>query len=1806
MVTIDVLDNDTDLEGIDETSVTILTPPSNGAAFVNPTTGEVSYFPNEHYNGLDTFTYTVCDEGSPALCDTADVIITLNPVNDAPTIEQADVTVPEDSTITFCPTLNDPDSGDMLTVTICDTPDNGNATVDATNCVTYTPNPDYNGLDSVCVTVCDSSNLCKSIMVAIEITPVNDPLTATDDIASTDEDTPVVIEVLGNDIDVEGIDPTTVAIVTPSTNGTTAIDPVTGEVTYTPNPNFFGQDTLTYTVCDNGMPVLCDSAQVVITVNPVNDPPVIVDDVATTDEEAPVTINVLGNDTDVEGIDSTTVAIVTPPTHGTTEIDPVTGEVTYTPELDFVGQDTITYTVCDTGMPVACDTAQIIIEVNQVNDAPIATDDAITVDEDTPVIVAVLGNDTDNEGIDSTSVNVITPPTNGTISVDPMTGEVTYTPELNYVGQDTFTYVMCDTGMPVLCDTAEVVITVDPVNDPPTITQAPVTVPEDSTIVFCPVLTDPDTGDTLTVAICVDPVNGSATAGIDNCITYTPNQDFVGTDSMCIVVCDAAGLCDSTSVLVPIEVTPINDPVDAVDDVATTDEETPIVIDVINNDTDVEGIDSTTVAIVTSPTHGLTSVDPLTGKITYTPELNFVGQDTLSYVVCDTGIPIDCDTAQVIVTVEDVNDPPTITQSPITIPEDSVVVFCPTINDIDLGNILTVSSCADPANGTATIDTNNCITYTPNPTYHGLDSMCVMVCDDGGLCDSVMVSIEIQSINTPPVVVNDTAYTVEDTQVILNITASNDTDIDGNIDNSTIDFDANMPGIQTLFDNGDGIFEVDGNGNVTFKPHLNFYGVTSIDYSVCDDGSPLPVQCASAKIVVFVEPVNDSPIAQNDLITTDEEVTVTIPVLSNDSDVEGLDSTSITITTPPMNGSVTVDPVTGDITYTPNPDFDGTETFEYQVCDDGTPALCDIAEVTVQINPENDAPIAMDDSTTTNEDTPITFNITTANDTDIDGNLDNSSLDLNLNEPGVQPTFDNGDGLFEVDDDGNLTFTPHANFYGQTSTDYIICDDGIPAPVLCDTATITINVTPVNDSPIAANDTKITLEDTPVLIDVLNNDSDVEGLDTTSVNIITDPIHGTTSVDPITGKVTYTPESNFVGLDTFAYVICDKGTPSLCDSAQVIVNVGEENDPPTITQAPLTTPEDSVLTFCPTLEDPDFGDNLTVSSCEDPANGTITVDANNCVTYTPNPNFNGLDSMCLVVCDDAGICDSVIVSVTVTPVNDAPIATTDNPTTDEDTPVVVDVLDNDTDIEGLDPTTVDVITPPTNGTTSVDPATGEVTYTPNPDFVGQDTLTYVICDTGVPVLCDTANAFITVQPVNDAPTITQEPVTAIEDTPLTFCPTISDPDSGDVLTVGICEPPINGTATVDANNCITYTPDENFVGQDSMCLMVCDAAGLCDSTPIMIPIDVTPVNDAPNISQPDIIVPEDSTITFCPIIEDLDLSDALTVSICKNPQNGSATVDANNCVTYTPAPDYNGQDSICLIVCDAAGLCDSTMVAITITPVLDDIALNLKVKLQGALLATSYELMRDDLRNLGLIPLKQPYNAGLSARFTQVGGGNEVTTEAVLNSNVGTGDAIVDWIFLEFRDPTDPSNIAATMSALVQRDGDVVAPDGGQLFIPGYLDHHYIAVKHRNHIGVMTGLPIDATNKLMAFDFTSATGAELFNFGGYEGMEQVSLNDVHALWAGNANADNKTKYDGAFNDRNTLVTNITSYPTNTDHTLNFNNAIGYLQGDVNMDGKAKYDGIFNDRIIIQNIIIIQYGLNMFNLLNYNNLIEQIP
>ncbi|MCP4848881.1 MAG: tandem-95 repeat protein [Verrucomicrobiaceae bacterium] len=281
-------------------------------------------------------------------------------------------------------------------------------------------------------------------------------------------------------------------------------------------------------------------------------------------------------------------------------------------------------------------------------------------------------------------------------------------------------------------------------------------------------------------------------------------------------------------------------------------------------------------------------------------------------------------------------------------------------------------------------------------------------------------------------------------------------------------------------------------------------------------------------------------------------------------------------------------------------------------------------------------------------------------------------------------------------------------------------------------------------APVAANDSFVTLEDTEVMFNVLANDRDPDGQNL-SVQLISGPGFGAVTARG-KGSFTYTPAADFNGTDTLRYVVTDSSGAT--DTATVTITVTSVNDAPVANNDVLVTLEDRLATFNVLLNDTDVdGDGLIVQSMSEPGFGAVTALGKGVFTYTSATDFNGTDTLRYVVTDSSGATDTATVTITVTAVNDAPVANNEVLVTAEDNMLVFNVLDNDTDVDG-DELAVQSTTVATSGTVRGFGG-GVFTYRPDAHFHGTDTFSYVVEDpSGV---TDTATVTITVTSVNDTP-----------------------------------------------------------------------------------------------------------------------------------------------------------------------------------------------------------------------------------------------------------------------------------------------------------------------------------------------------------------------------------------------------------------------------------------------------------------------
>jgi large repetitive protein len=1428
---------------------------------------------------------------------------------------------------------------------------------------------------------------CDQAVVTIDIypNPFGDNFTfAVDDSFVGSQNTPITGDLLANDYDPEGDVQTinTTPVVNPA-NGTVTIN-TDGTFTYIPNPGYYGPDQFVYQVCDNGTPEACDVATVYLLVYPVNNPPVAIDDVNNTLINTPVSGQVLTNDFDPDGnLDPTSVTLVdggSATANGTLTLND-DGTYLYEPGLDFTGTVSFTYQVCDTGVPVLCDQAVVTITVIPVpdplaNNPPVAVNDAYEGLINTPVLGTVITNDWDPDGnLDPLSVTLVnggSADANGTLTLN-NDGTFTFTPDNNFVGQVSFTYQVCDTDN--LCDQAVVTIDIypNPFGDNFTFAVDDSFVGSQNTPITGDLLAndyDPE-GDvqTINTTPVVNPANGTVTINTDGTFTYIPNPGYYGPDQFVYQVCDngTPEACDVATVY--LLVYPVNNPPVAIDDVNNTLINTPVSGQVLTNDFDPDGnLDPTSVTLVDGGSAAFNGTLTLNddGTYLYEPGLDFTGTVSFTYQVCDTGVPVLCDQAIVTITVIPVPDP--LANNPPVAVNDAYEGL---INTPVLGTVITndwdpdgnldplsvtlVNGGSAVVNGTLVLTASGTFTFTPDNNFVGQVSFTYQVCDTGMpiYCDQAVVTIDIY----PNPFGDNFTFAVDDSFV-----GSQNTPITGDLLANDYDPEGDVQTINTtpVVNPANGTVTINTDGTFTYIPNPGYYGPDQFVYQVCDNGTP--EACDVATVYLLVYPVNNPPVAIDDVNNTLINTPVSGQVLTNDFDPDGnLDPTSVTLVdggSATANGTLTLND-DGTYLYEPGLDFTGTVSFTYQVCDTGVPVLCDQAVVTITVIPvpdplANNPPVAVNDAYEGLINTPVLGTVIT-NDWDPDGNLDPLSVTLVNGGSAVV------NGTLVLTASGTFTFTPDNNFVGQVSFTYSVCDDGMP--IYCDQAVVTIDIypNPFGDNfTFAVDDSFVGSQNTPITGDLLANDYDPEGdVQTINTTPVVNPANGTVTINT-DGTFTYIPNPGYYGPDQFVYQVCDNGTPEACDVATVYLLVYPVNNPPVaiddVNNTLINTPvSGQVLT---NDFDPDGNLDPTSVTLVDGGsaafNGTLTLNDDGTYLYEPGLDFTGTVSFTYQVCDTGVpvLCDQAVVTITVIPVpdplaNNPPVAVNDAYEGLINTPVLGTVITNDWDPDGnLDPLSVTLVnggSAVVNGTLVLT-ASGTFTFTPDNNFVGQVSFTYQVCDDGMPIYCDQAVVTIDIYPNPFGDNFTfavDDSFVGSQNTPITGDLLANDYDpEGDVQTINTTPVvnPANGTVTINTDGTFTYIPNPGYYGPDQFVYQVCDngTPEACDVATVYLLVTI----NYPIAVDDLYVTPFNTSITDGDVTGNDSYPAGSVFAVVQGPDSGDLIFSTDGSFTFTPALDFMGIVTFSYSVClpDPYGfLCDQAIVTIIVTYYPDDV-----------------------------------------------------------------------------------------------------------------------------------------------------------------------------------------------------------------------------------------------------------------------------
>ncbi|WP_409327394.1 tandem-95 repeat protein, partial [Vibrio parahaemolyticus] len=1497
IITTEELLSNVDDEDKDTLSVENLIIDKGNGTLVDNGDGTWTFTPQIDDDTEVSFTFDIIDDEDLVVSGSANLDIL--PINDAPNAENDVITTEEDTAVTIDVLVNDSDvEGDVLSIQSASVPSEQGSVDIVDGKLVFTPAENFNGEATITYIVTDG-DLTDEAKVTVTVKPVNDSPVAVDDTVSTQEDTVVTIDVLTNDTDVDGDKLSIESASVPKEQGT--VEVVDGKLVFTPAENFNGDAEITYTVTDGE---LTDEAKVTVTVNPVNDAPTIkVDAVESITEDAVSTDTVVATltvrDTDTSE-DQLTVSLEN---NSNGYFVLVGDEVKLTQAgVDAVNNDelnlkdlTISASVSDGVNPTANDSDSLV--VNRVNDAPTVenaiADQVLSEDFDAYTIdLNEVFKDSDSSLEFSVSGN-----SNVLVSIE--NGIVTISPTADWNGSEILTFKATDPSGESISQTVN--FTVAPVAD---IVADKATVVEDTPTIIKVLGNDTFEGDGKVVSLDTNngPANGTVSVNPDGSVTYTPNDNYVGKDTFTYVV-TSGGVSESTAV--EVNVTPVNDAPVAKDDIATTQEDTAVTIDVLPNDTDIDG-DTLRIDSASVPSDQGT-VEIVDGKLVFTPAENFNGNAEITYTVTDGSLT---DQATVKVTVNAVNDTPVVESNLAdqTLAEDFTtytIDLNTAFSDVDNVDGELTFSVSGNSNVLVSIE-NGIATISPTADWNGSETLTFTATDPSG--ESVSQTVDF---TVAPVVdiEADSADVVEDTPTIINV-LGNDT-FEGK--DKVVSLDAeNGPKNGTVIVNND--------GTVTYTPDDNYVGKDTFTYVVTSGGVS-----ESTTVTVNVTPVNDAPVAKDDIATTQEDTAVTIDVLPNDTDVDG-DKLSIqSASVPEAQGKVEI--VDGKLVFTPAENFNGHAEIIYTVTDG---ELTDEAKVTVTVNPVNDAPTIKVDAVESITEDAVNTDTVVATLTVRDTDTPEEQLTVSLEN--------NSNGYFVLV--GNEVKLTQAGVDAVNNDELNLKDLTISAsvsdgvnPTASDSDSLIVNR--VNDAPTVEN----AIADQVLSEDFASYTIDLNDAFKDSDSALNFSVSGNSNVlvSIENGIATISPTADWNGSETLTFTATDPSGESI--SQTVNFTVAPVAD---IVADKATVVEDTSTVIKVLGNDTFEGDGKVVSldTNNGPANGTVSVNPDGSVTYTPNDNYHGTDSFTYIV-TSGGVSESTTVSVDVTPVNDAPVAKDDIATTQEDTVVTIDVLPNDTDVDGDKLSIQSATVPEAQG--KVEIVDGKLVFTPAENFNGDAEITYTVTDGQ---LTDEAKVTVTVNPVNDAPTIKVDAVESItEDAVSTDTVvatlTVRDTDTPeDQLTVSL-ENNSNGYFVLVGDEVKLTQAGVDAVNNDELNLKdLTISASVSDGVnPTANDSDsliVNRVNDAPTVENAiaDQVLSEDFdayTIDLNEVFKDSDSSLEFSVS-----GNNSIQISiVNGVATITPTADWNGKETITFTAKDPSGESVSQTVDFTVAPVVD-------------------------------------------------------------------------------------------------------------------------------------------------------------------------------------------------------------------------------------------------------------------------------
>jgi hypothetical protein len=799
-----------------------------------------------------------------------------------------------------------------------------------------------------------------------------------------------------------------------------------------------------------------------------------------------------------------------------------------------------------------------------------------------------------------------------------------------------------------------------------------------------------------------------------------------------------------------------------------------------------------------------------------------------------------------------------------------------------MGDILTYTLTSYPI-GMMINETTGVILWTPTNAQVGTNSVTVLVSDGNSGTDSQVFTITVTNANDPPTIISASITTAtEDTQYSYDVEAT-DLDVGDILDFSLTTYPAGM-----TIDSSTGL--------ILWTPTNSQVGSNNVVVWVEDGNGGIDMQ----SFTITVTNENDPPTISSTPVTTGmDDVMYTYDVEAND--IDSGDTLTYSLSVFPTG--MTIDNATGLIEWTPNDDYIGSNSVTVLVSDGNGGS--DMQSFTISVSDANDQPTIISTALTTAiEDTQYTYDVEV-----LDPDNDILTFSLTTNPNGM--TIDSATGL--------ILWTPTNDEVGSNNVVVLVIDGNGGS----DTQSFSIAVSNVNDPPTITSIPIMTAtEDLTYTYDV--EASDIDSGDTLAYGLTT-TLEGM-GIDPITGLITWMPINDHVGLNNVEVFVVDGNGGNA--TQLFTITVSNSNDAPIITSTPNTAGfEDMEYTYDLDATDMDLGDTLTYSLTTYPDGMTID-SATGMITWTPTNSQVGSNSVTARVVDENSALDIQSFSITVSNVNDPPEITQAAVTTaTQDTLYLYNVAANDIDVG--DTLTYGLSAFPEGMT--INSSTGSISWTPTDAQVGGHSVTVEVTDEGGDG--DSYTFIITVANVNDPPVFTSQPViTATEEIEYFYEVEAEDLDD-DTLTYSLLSYP-EGMVIDSSSGTISWIPTNAQVGAIPVTVRIIDGKG--GEAKQAFTINVENVNDPPTFtSSPITDATEEEVYAYIVLAEDLDpTQDNLTFELSVYPQ-GMQINPTTGIISWTPADNQVGDNSVIVIVSDEKGGSDTHSFVIDVENVND-------------------------------------------------------------------------------------------------------------------------------------------------------------------------------------------------------------------------------------------------------------------------------